>query len=94
MDWLLMLIPIIDANRLLDMRFSLKKPLASVPGVGWSLQFLMHIFLNRNFENDKAHIAKVFDYYKCYFDNILFILYPEGTVFWPDTKAKSGQGSE
>jgi len=94
MDWLLMLIPIIDANRLLDMRFSLKKPLASVPGVGWSLQFLMHIFLNRNFENDKAHIAKVFDYYKCYFDNILFVLYPEGTVFWPDTKAKSDAFAE
>jgi 1-acyl-sn-glycerol-3-phosphate acyltransferase len=89
-----MLVPLIDANRLLDLRFSLKKPLAAVPGVGWSLQFLMHIFLNRNFDNDKDHIAKCFDYYRDYFNNILFVLYPEGTVFWPDTKAKSDKFAE
>ena len=75
-----------ESLKLLNPTAKEKKPLAAVPGVGWSLQMLMHVFLNRNFDNDKDHIVRMFDYYKSFFDNIMFVLYPEGTVFWPDTK--------
>ena len=41
----------------------------------------MHIFLNRSFDDDKDHISSMFDYYNAHFDNILFVLYPEGKIF-------------
>lgn len=89
LDWLLMLPLILENDRLKELRFSLKAPLKNVPGVGWSLQFLRHIFLQRNFENDKGHIRALFKFYKEHLRNIFFVLYPEGTVMWPDTRQKS-----
>merc|ERR1711970_643822 len=89
LDWLLMLPLILENDRLHHLRFSLKAPLMKVPGVGWSLQYLKHLFLNRNFEKDKNHIKNLFTFYQNSLSELFFVLYPEGTVMWPDTQLKS-----
>jgi hypothetical protein len=48
-----------------------------VPGVGWSLQYLKHLFLNRNFEEDKNHIKNLFTFYQNSLSELFFVLYPE-----------------
>lgn len=94
LDWLLILNMLMNEGRIPGLRFSLKAPLKNVPFIGWFLQLNCHIFLNRNFEADKEHIAQMLQFYNEYNDHLTLVLYPEGTVLWPDTKRKSDQFAE
>ena len=66
----------------------------NVPFIGWFLQLNCHIFLNRDFEKDKPHIAQMIEYYQEYNEELNLVLYPEGTVMWPDTLEKSNLFAE
>jgi len=94
LDWFIMLPLLLDEGRIPSLRFTLKAPLRNVPFIGWFLQLNCHIFLNRNFEADKGHISKMLKFFQDFNDELTLVLYPEGTVLWPDTKAKSDAFAE
>ncbi|KAK5986140.1 Lysocardiolipin acyltransferase 1 [Trichostrongylus colubriformis] len=54
-------------------------PLKSIPGAGWAMGCGSYIFLERNFENDKATMATCVKYYKESGNTYQLLLFPEGT---------------
>jgi 1-acyl-sn-glycerol-3-phosphate acyltransferase len=47
-------------DRLGDLKFFVKKQLKWVPGMGWGMQFLDCVFIDRDWASDRAHIERTF----------------------------------
>jgi len=47
-------------DRLGDLKFFVKKQLKWVPGMGWGMQFLDCLFIDRNWASDREHIERTF----------------------------------
>mgnify|MGYP002064506829 CR=1 FL=1 len=48
-------------ERLGDMKYFIKKQLKWVPGMGWGLQFLDCLFVERDWASDREQIRRTFD---------------------------------
>jgi 1-acyl-sn-glycerol-3-phosphate acyltransferase len=48
-------------GRLGDMKYFVKKQLKWVPGMGWGMQFLDCLFIDRDWTSDREHIRRTFD---------------------------------
>lgn len=48
-------------DRLGDMKYFVKKQLKWVPGMGWGMQFLDCLFIDRNWASDREQIRRTFD---------------------------------
>jgi 1-acyl-sn-glycerol-3-phosphate acyltransferase len=48
-------------DRLGDMKYFVKKQLKWVPGMGWGMQFLDCLFIDRDWASDREHIRRTFE---------------------------------
>ncbi|XP_050316028.1 lysocardiolipin acyltransferase 1-like [Anthonomus grandis grandis] len=70
-------------------KFVLKNSIRNIPGAGWVMQMAMYIFINRNWDHDKAKLDDYIEYVKDNYYKHILILFPEGTDYCPQTKASS-----
>jgi 1-acyl-sn-glycerol-3-phosphate acyltransferase len=67
----------------------LKESLKSVPILGWGMQLSQFIFLKRNWEKDKPHMASALNKLNKASEPMWLMLFPEGTNLAPSTREKS-----
>ncbi|KAL1229316.1 Lysocardiolipin acyltransferase [Trichinella pseudospiralis] len=63
--------------------------LKSIPGAGWSMQCKNFIFLQRSWEIDRITLKENVDYWSSIDLPFQLLIFPEGTNFCIETKAKS-----
>lgn len=76
-------------QRLGELRWFAKAPLARVPGIGWGLRFLDTIFVTRAWEQDQRRIAEVFLRMRAAELPFWLLLFPEGARQTPSKLAES-----
>lgn len=69
----------------------LKESLKKIPILGWGMQFNQFIFLKRNWEQDRTHMAQALQRLNKLADPMWLLLFPEGTNLAPSTRQKSAQ---
>jgi 1-acyl-sn-glycerol-3-phosphate acyltransferase len=67
----------------------LKESLKKIPVLGWGMQLSQFIFLKRNWEKDKPHMASALQKLNRITEPMWLLLFPEGTNLAPDTRQKS-----
>lgn len=69
----------------------LKESLKKIPILGWGMQFSQFIFLKRNWEKDREHMAKALQRLNKLADPMWLLLFPEGTNLAQSTREKSAK---
>lgn len=69
----------------------LKESLKKIPVLGWGMQFSQFIFLKRNWEKDREHMAKALQRLNKLTDPMWLLIFPEGTNLAPSTRSKSAK---
>jgi 1-acyl-sn-glycerol-3-phosphate acyltransferase len=69
----------------------LKESLKKIPILGWGMQMSQFIFLKRNWEKDKPHMADALEKLNKAAEPMWLMLFPEGTNLAPDTREKSAK---
>ncbi|KAK5099614.1 hypothetical protein LTR70_002305 [Exophiala xenobiotica] len=69
----------------------LKESLKNIPIIGWGMQFNQFIFLKRNWEQDRGHMAQALQRLNKLTDPMWLLIFPEGTNLAPSTRQKSAQ---
>jgi 1-acyl-sn-glycerol-3-phosphate acyltransferase len=69
----------------------LKESLKKIPVLGWGMQMSQFIFLKRNWEQDKPHMASALEKLNKAAEPMWLMLFPEGTNLAPDTREKSAK---
>ena len=67
----------------------LKESLKKIPVIGWGMQLSQFIFLKRNWEQDRPHMASALQKLNKSADPMWLLLFPEGTNLAPSTREKS-----
>lgn len=67
----------------------LKESLKKIPIIGWGMQLNQFIFLKRNWEQDRAHMAQALQRLNKLADPMWLLIFPEGTNLAPSTREKS-----
>ena len=67
----------------------LKESLKRIPVLGWGMQFSQFIFLKRNWEQDKPHMASHLQRLNKSTDPMWLMIFPEGTNLAPSTRQSS-----
>lgn len=67
----------------------LKESLRKIPILGWGMQMSQFIFLKRNWEKDKPHMASALQKLNRMTEPMWLMLFPEGTNLAPSTREKS-----
>ena len=67
----------------------LKESLKRIPVIGWGMQFSQFIFLKRNWEKDKPHMAAHLQKLNKASDPMWLLIFPEGTNLAPSTRDSS-----
>ena len=67
----------------------LKESLKKIPVIGWGMQLSQFIFLKRNWEQDRPHMAEALQKLNNTKDAMWLLLFPEGTNLAPSTREKS-----
>ncbi|KAJ9651363.1 hypothetical protein H2198_009365, partial [Neophaeococcomyces mojaviensis] len=67
----------------------LKESLKRIPILGWGMQFNQFIFLKRDWEKDRGHMAQALQRLNKLADPMWLLLFPEGTNLAPTTRQKS-----
>ncbi|KIX97493.1 uncharacterized protein Z520_06945 [Fonsecaea multimorphosa CBS 102226] len=69
----------------------LKESLRKIPVIGWGMQLYQFIFLKRNWEQDKPHMASALQRLNKPTDPMWLLLFPEGTNLAPSTRKRSAE---
>ena len=72
----------------------LKESLKRIPVIGWGMQFSQFIFLKRNWEKDKPHMAAHLRKLNKLLDPMWLMIFPEGTNLAPCTREVSRKYAE
>ncbi|MCJ1381369.1 hypothetical protein MMC17_004479 [Xylographa soralifera] len=72
----------------------LKESLKSIPVIGWGIQLSQFIFMKRNWEKDKPHLAAHLQKLNNPADPMWLLIFPEGTNLAPDTRQRSALWAE
>ena len=67
----------------------LKESLKKIPVLGWGMQMSQFIFLKRNWEKDRPHMASALQKLNKATEPMWLLLFPEGTNLAPSTREKS-----
>ena len=67
----------------------LKESLKRIPVLGWGMQLSQFIFLKRNWEKDRPHMASALKKLDKITEPMWLLLFPEGTNLAPSTREKS-----
>ncbi|KRY16718.1 Lysocardiolipin acyltransferase 1, partial [Trichinella patagoniensis] len=91
LDWMYFWLALysIDPKLLISGKIILKSELKSIPGAGWSMQCKNFIFLQRAWEIDRITLKENVDYWSSIDLPFQLLIFPEGTNFCMETKAKS-----
>ncbi|KRZ70682.1 Lysocardiolipin acyltransferase 1 [Trichinella papuae] len=91
LDWMYFWLALysIDPKLLISGKIILKSELKSIPGAGWSMQCKNFIFLQRSWEIDRITLKENVDYWSSIDLPFQLLIFPEGTNFCIETKAKS-----
>ncbi|KRX91187.1 Lysocardiolipin acyltransferase 1, partial [Trichinella pseudospiralis] len=91
LDWMYFWLALysIDPKLLIYGKIILKSELKSIPGAGWSMQCKNFIFLQRSWEIDRITFKENVDYWSSIDLPFQLLIFPEGTNFCIETKAKS-----
>lgn len=81
-------------GRLGDMKWFVKEVIKYFPGFGWGMKFLDCIFVKRDWAQDRAGIAKLFDKYKTQNIPIFLVSFLEGTRLTPAKLAAAQKFAE
>lgn len=76
-------------GRMQDERIVLKAPLRGAPGLGWGLQAVGPFFLSRRWAQDESYLKRALEYVGLVKTSPQILLFPEGTDFTENTKARS-----
>lgn len=82
-DWLVLWMLLDKLKMLGTSKAFAKKPIRYLPVLGWAWWMAEFVFLNRDFEKDKAIIAKQLKIIFSYPDPVCLLLTAEGTRFTP-----------
>ncbi len=88
-DILLIMMLAYRKDRLGDMKWFVKEPLKSVPGIGWGMRVLECLFVKRDWLADKRRILATFETFLKYRIPIWLITFVEGTRLTPAKLEKS-----
>lgn len=69
----------------------LKESLKKIPILGWGMQFSQFIFLKRNWEQDRSHMAQALKRLNKATEPMWLLLFPEGTNLARSTREKSAK---
>lgn len=69
----------------------LKESLKKIPILGWGMQFSQFIFLKRNWEQDRSHMAQALNRLNKAAEPMWLLLFPEGTNLARSTREKSAK---
>lgn len=69
----------------------LKESLKNIPILGWGMQFSQFIFLKRDWEKDREHLAQALGRLNKIADPMWLMLFPEGTNLAPSTRERSAK---
>ncbi|KAK5070451.1 hypothetical protein LTR64_000122 [Lithohypha guttulata] len=69
----------------------LKESLKRIPILGWGMQFNQFIFLKRNWEQDRSHMAQALGRLNKLAEPMWLLLFPEGTNLARSTREKSAK---
>ena len=72
----------------------LAEGLKRIPVIGWGMQLSQFIFMKRNWEKDKSHLAAHLQKLNNPADPMWLLLFPEGTVLAPSTRERSARWAE
>ena len=67
----------------------LKESLKKIPVLGWGMQMSQFIFLKRNWEQDRPHMASALQKLNKATEPMWLLIFPEGTNLAPSTREKS-----
>lgn len=69
----------------------LKESLKRIPIIGWGMQFNQFIFLKRNWEQDREHMAQALGRLNKLADPMWLLIFPEGTNLARSTRERSAK---
>lgn len=69
----------------------LKESLKQIPIIGWGMQLNQFIFLKRNWEQDRGHMAQALQRLNKLADPMWLLLFPEGTNLATSTRERSAK---
>lgn len=69
----------------------LKESLKKIPIIGWGMQFSQFIFLKRNWERDRDHMAQALGRLNKLADPMWLLIFPEGTNLARSTRERSAK---
>jgi 1-acyl-sn-glycerol-3-phosphate acyltransferase len=88
-DWIYIWFVAFIAETHGSVKIMLKKSLKWIPIVGWGMQLMDFIFLNRTWSKDENVIDKHISSYLKYFGPVWLLVFPEGTVISQNTREAS-----
>ncbi|XP_032705927.1 lysocardiolipin acyltransferase 1 [Lontra canadensis] len=94
MDWLFLWNCLMRYSYLRLEKICLKASLKSVPGFGWAMQAAAYIFIHRKWKDDQSHFEDIIDYFCDIREPLQLLLFPEGTDFTENSKARSNEFAE
>ncbi|XP_022369337.1 lysocardiolipin acyltransferase 1 [Enhydra lutris kenyoni] len=94
MDWLFLWNCLMRYSYLRLEKICLKASLKSVPGFGWAMQAAAYIFIHRKWKDDQSHFEDIIDYFCDIREPVQLLLFPEGTDFTENSKARSNEFAE
>ncbi|XP_030855063.1 lysocardiolipin acyltransferase 1 [Strongylocentrotus purpuratus] len=89
LDWMFFWIPLFSLSSVRSEKIILKNELKFVPGPGWAMQIASYVFLRRRWEQDKAWMTMMLDYFCDIQYNVQYLIFPEGTDYTDHSKDKS-----
>jgi len=89
LDWMFYFMVLLRTGRLDHEKIILRDDLKLVPGPGWAMQSCMFLFLKRRWEQDKDYLIAIFNYFLDTEYPLQLLIFPEGTNYCKEGKAKS-----
>jgi lysocardiolipin and lysophospholipid acyltransferase len=89
MDWMYIWMLHSRIQILEQLKIVLKAQIKHIPFIGWGIEHVGYLFLERRWEDDKDRIKNVINYYKSNQSPVSILIFPEGTNLSAKTKVKS-----
>lgn len=89
LDWLFLFSAFSRLQMLEAIKIVLKADMKGIPGLGWSQQAFLFIFVERKWELDKVHLANMYHYFQACGQRFVLLIFPEGSDLSKSNIAKS-----
>ena len=93
-DWLFLWCFLLRRGSLTKERIILKKGIAKIPFFGWAMDFVLFLFVHRNWSDDEKAITDMINFYHDTSLPVQLLLFPEGSNLSDLNKQKDRQFAE